>query len=85
MVRDPGNKVGNEVEHILKISENFSLENLIKHILMKKKECSISNRTKWSPIRSVILRVISKADDRSAGVRFVYHMTNWTKRSFITN
>ena len=77
-MRDPGNKVGNEVEHILKISEISA---------QKKKECSISNgnRTEWSPIRSVILREITKSDDRSAGVRFVYHTTNRTKRSLITN
>ena len=31
------------------------------------------NRTEWSPIRSVIMRVITKSDDRTAGVRFVYH------------
>ena len=31
------------------------------------------NRTEWSPIRSVIIRVITKSDDRAAGVRFVYH------------
>jgi len=38
--------------------------------------CKIStygNRTEWSPIRSVIIRVITKSDDRTAGVRFVYH------------
>ena len=29
------------------------------------------NRTEWSPIRSVIIRVINKMDDRKAGVRFV--------------
>ena len=31
------------------------------------------NRTEWSPIRSVIIRVITKSDDRAAGVRFVNH------------
>ena len=31
------------------------------------------NSTEWSPIRSVIIRVITKSDDRAAGVRFVYH------------
>ena len=31
------------------------------------------NRTEWSPIRSVIIRVITKSDVRAAGVRFVYH------------
>ena len=30
------------------------------------------NRTEWSPIRSVIIRLITKSDDRTAGVRFVY-------------
>ena len=29
------------------------------------------NRAEWSPIRSVIIRVINKMDDRKAGVRFV--------------
>ena len=47
------------------------------------------NRTKWSPIRSVIIRVITKSDDRAAGVRFVYHeydyRPNLTTRSPITN
>ena len=31
---------------------------------------SNGNRTEWSPIRSVIIRVITKSDDRAAGVRF---------------
>ena len=31
------------------------------------------NRSDWSSIRSVIIRVIAKSDDREAGVRFVYH------------
>ena len=31
------------------------------------------NRTEWSPIRSVITRVITKSDDCEAGVRFVDH------------
>ena len=47
------------------------------------------NRTEWSPIRSVIIRVITKSDDRAAGVRFVYHeydyRPNWTTRSPIAN
>ena len=47
------------------------------------------NRTEWSPIRSVIIRVITKSDDRAAGVRFVYHeydyRPNWTTRSPIVN
>jgi len=32
---------------------------------------SNGNRTEWSPIRSVIKRVITKWDDRAAGVRYV--------------
>jgi len=53
--------------------------------------CVISNgnRTEWSPIRPVIMRVITKSDDRAAGFRFVYHeydyRSNWTTRSLITN
>ena len=50
---------------------------------------SNGNRTEWSPIRSVIIRVITKLDDRAAGVRFVYHeydyRQNWTTRSLVTN
>ena len=30
-------------------------------------------RTEWSPIRSEVIRVITKSDDRTAGLRFVYH------------
>ena len=41
----------------------------------------ISNgiRTEWSPIWSVIIRVITKSDEHAAGVRFVYHdyRLNW--------
>ena len=50
---------------------------------------SNGNRTEWSPIRSVIIRVITKSDDRAGGVRFVYHeydyRPNWTTRSPIIN
>ena len=50
---------------------------------------SNGNRTEWSPIRSVIIRVITKSDDSAAGVRFVYHeydyRPNWTTGSPITN
>ena len=47
------------------------------------------NSTEWSPIRAAIIRVITKSDDRAAGVRLVNHeydyRPNWTTRSFITN
>ena len=43
------------------------------------------NRTEWSPIRSVIIRVITKSDSRCAVVRFVNHgydyRSNWTTRT----
>ena len=46
------------------------------------------NRTEWSPIRSVIIQVVTKSDDRAAGVRFVNHeydyRQNWTTRSLMT-
>ena len=46
-------------------------------------------RTEWSPIWSVMMRVITKSGARKAGVRFVYHEydygPNWTTRSLITN
>ena len=47
------------------------------------------NRTEWSPIRSVIIRVITKSDGHAAEVRFVYHEYDYrpsrTTRSPITN
>ena len=46
---------------------------------------SNGNRTEWSPIRSVIIRVITKSDDRVAGGQFLYHeydyRPNWKTRS----
>ena len=43
---------------------------------------SNGNRPEWSPIRSVIMRVITKSDDCAVGVQFVYHeydyRRNWT-------
>ena len=48
---------------------------------------SDGNRTEWSLIRSVIIRVIRKSDHRAGGVRFVYHeydyRLNWTTRRLI--
>ena len=50
---------------------------------------SNGNRAEWSTFRCVIIQVITKSDDRAAGVRFVYHeydyRPNWTTRSPITN
>ena len=43
------------------------------------------NRTEWSPIRSVIIQVMTKSVDSLARVRFVYHeydyRPNWIRRS----
>ena len=36
-------------------------------------EIHTGKRTEWSPIRSVIIRVITKLDDRETGVWFVNH------------
>ena len=46
---------------------------------------SNGNRTEWSPIRSVIIRVITKSDDRAPGVRFVYHESDLLVTSMITD
>ena len=43
---------------------------------------SNGNRTEWSPIRSVIIRVITKSDDRATGVRFVYHEYDYRQKSY---
>ena len=54
-------------------------------------ECTISNgnRTEWSPIQTVITRMITKSDHRAAGVRFVNHeydyRLNWMTLSPVTN
>ena len=59
------------------------------------KKCKTYNRiwndikTSCRPVWSVIIRAITKSDDRSVGVRFVHHeydyRLNWTTRSLITN
>ena len=59
--------------------------NYIGRVAVRRISISNGNRTEWSPIRSVIIRVISKSDDRAAGVRFVHrehdYRLNWTTRS----
>ena len=54
-----------------------------------RRDFSNGNRTEWSPIRSVIIRVIKKSNHRAAGVRFVNneydYRPNWTTRIPITN
>ena len=63
--------------------EPITLENFVIVLI------SNGDRTEWSPIRSVIIQVITKSDDRAAGVRFVYHeydyRLNWTTQSPIIN
>ena len=52
------------------------------HVHVDHVPISNGNRPEWSPIRSVIMRVITKSDDCTVGVRFVYHeydyRRNWT-------
>ena len=49
----------------------------------------VSDRAEWSPVRSVIIRMITKLDDCKAEVQFVYHeydyRPNWTRQSPLTN
>ena len=52
------------------------------HVHVDHVPISNGNRPEWSPIRSVIMRVITESDDCAVGVRFVYHeydyRRNWT-------
>ena len=43
------------------------------YIFQAKFAINNGKRTEWSPVRSVIVRVINKMDDRKAGVRFANH------------
>ena len=78
------------ISGIIKVSVSaISLSLRLRLITLTSTLISIGNRTEWSPIRSVIIRVIAKSDDRAAGVRFVYYeydyRPNWTTRSPIAN
>ena len=44
---------------------------LIHGIIIKVEFIYTGKRTEWSPIRSVIIWVITKSDDQEAGVRFI--------------
>ena len=50
---------------------------------------NIGNRTEWSPIQSVIIRVINKIGRPRSGSPICYHeydyRLNWTTRSPVTN
>ena len=75
---------------IIKVSvSTISLSIRLRLITLTSTLISNGNRTEWSPNRSVIIRVITKSDDRAAGVRFVYHeydyRQNWTTQSLVTN
>ena len=79
MIIDPKNKLLN-AKHVVAL-----LFTVVMLILFVFPVICNGNRTEWSPFRSVIIRVITKSDDRTAGVRFVYHeydyRPNWTTRS----
>ena len=70
-------------------NNNNNNNNKKKKKTKKKKKKSNGNMTGWSSIRSVIIRVMTKSDDRAEEVLFVYHeydyRSNWTTRSLITN
>ena len=34
-------------------------------------------KSEWSPIRCVIIRIVTKSDDREAGLRFVNHVYDY--------
>ena len=52
---------------------NYSETTTLRSAEHAKNEIYNGNRTEWSPIRSVIIGVITKFDDREAGVRFLNH------------
>ena len=45
------------------------------------RKINTGKRTEWSPIWSVIIRVITKSDNRKAGVRFVNHKYDYRPTS----
>ena len=65
----------------------ISLSLPLRLITFTKTLISNGNMTEWSPIRSVIIQVITKSDDRAAGVRFVHHeydyRPNWTQSYYL--
>ena len=71
------------------VSFQFRFPTTLDKITLTSTVMGNGNRIEWSPIRSVIIRVITKSDDLAAGVRFVCHeydyRPNWTTRSLITN
>ena len=64
-------------------------ENSRKIAFLLRSLISNGNRTGWSPIWSVIIRVITKLDDCTARVQFAYqnfeYRANWTTGNLITN
>ena len=71
------------------VSFQFRFPTTLDKITLTSTVIGNGNRIEWSPIRSVIIRVLTKSDDQVAVVRFVYHecdyRPNWTVRSLITN
>ena len=85
---DDNNDDNNVLIHSIKILIHNKCYNEL-NMTCKIHTLSNGNRTEWSPIRSVIIRVITKSDDRAAGVGFVYHeydyRPNWTTWSPTAN
>ena len=68
----------------VKITASFQIQ----HLIQLYSSSNGNGTDDWSPIRSVIIQVITKSDDPTAGVRFIYHEQdygpNWTTRSLVT-
>ena len=47
------------------------------HVFLARDRISNGNRTSCRPVQSVIIRVITKSDDRGAGGRFFYHQYDY--------
>ena len=62
-------RLENVLPHIIHYDQNAFVQGRL--IFDAVRTISNDNRTEWSSIRSVIIRVITKSDDRAAGARFV--------------
>ena len=66
----------------IKVSSLYLLLLLLLHRTdSEKNKINTGKRTEWSPIRSVIIRVITKSDDREAGIWFVNHENDYRPTS----
>ena len=64
-------RLENVLPHIIHYDQNAFVKGRLIFDACVVRTISNDNRTEWSSIRSVIIRVITKSDDRAAGARFV--------------